>query len=249
VAKVDTAMTFGISRDQGLFEWAGTSLSALFAQRKNVISPSFWRMIFDILRFNQFALDLLSDAADGGLERGASAKSSPYVVESSQESIGQYLEREGYSESFKNDYLIPMTACVWSTSPDKCSLDFPAITLVRFLWNHHLLSTVGARPTWMTVKDGSHRYVEAILKDVPPERIHLRKGAKSLRGKVDGKVQLSLDDGGMEVFDHVILATHGDTAADIIKDSATAEELSIMSRFKTSSNVAVLHSDTSVRLT
>lgn len=123
-------MTFGVSRDEGLFEWAGTSLSAVFAQRKNIFSPRVWRMIFDIIRFNQFALDLLKEEK----------KSAEYVNGNGvhhaekQETIGQYLEREGYSDAFRDDYLIPMTAAVWSTSPDKCSLEFPAITLVRFMY-------------------------------------------------------------------------------------------------------------------
>lgn len=81
-----------------------------------------WRMIFDIVRFNQFALDLLIKDADSELDGGGNG-----------ETIGQYLDREGYSDAFRDDYLIPMTACVWSTSPDKCTLEFPAVTLVRFL--------------------------------------------------------------------------------------------------------------------
>jgi predicted NAD/FAD-binding protein len=122
-------MTFGISRDDGLFEWAGTSLSAVFAQRKNIFSSRMWRMIFDIIRFNQFALDLLN------LEQRSEVYSYGNGVHyaEKQESIGEYLEREGYSDAFRDDYLIPMTAAVWSTSPDKCSLEFPAVTLVRFM--------------------------------------------------------------------------------------------------------------------
>lgn len=80
-----------------------------------------WRMVFDIVRFNQFALDLLLDERSGTAD------------EVDEESIGAYLEREGYSDAFRDDYLLPLTAAVWSTSPDKCSLDFPAVTLVRFL--------------------------------------------------------------------------------------------------------------------
>ena len=82
-------------------------------------------MVFDIVRFNQFALDLLSKEEDESQDSGS------YI--DSTESIGHYLEREGYSEAFRDNYLIPMTACVWSTSLDKCTLDFPAITLIRFL--------------------------------------------------------------------------------------------------------------------
>ncbi len=114
-------MTFSVCRDRGAFEWSGTSLDSLFCQRRNLLSPRMWRMVFDILRFNQFALDLLDE--DEALRSTAPG-----------ESIGQYLEREGYSDAFRDDYLIPMTAAVWSTSPDKCSLEFPASTLIRFLY-------------------------------------------------------------------------------------------------------------------
>lgn len=135
-------MTFGVSRDHGLFEWAGTSLSALFAQRRNVLSPRMWRMIFDIIRFNQFALDLLKvEERSEGYVNGNGVHRSER-----QETIGQYLEREGYSDAFRDDYLIPMTAAVWSTSPDKCSLEFPAVTLVRFLCVVHLILTRASLP-------------------------------------------------------------------------------------------------------
>lgn len=123
-----TEMTFGVSRDQGLFEWAGTSLGALFAQRRNFLSPKMWRMVFDIVRFNQFALDLLNEE-----DEPTPTKTSMLNHIDRAETIGEYLEREGYSDAFRDDYLIPMTAAVWSTSPDKCSLEFPAVTLVRFM--------------------------------------------------------------------------------------------------------------------
>lgn len=130
-----TEMTFAVSRDYGLFEWAGTSLGAVFAQRRNIFSPRMWRMIFDIIRFNQFALDLLvQEDEQRPYVNGAGAENGHGYDEAERlESIGEYLEREGYSDAFRDDYLIPMTACVWSTGPDKCSLEFPAVTLVRFL--------------------------------------------------------------------------------------------------------------------
>lgn len=115
VETVPTQMSFSVSRDQGLFEWAGSSFDTLFCQRGNLLSPKMWRMIFDIFRFNQFAVDVLR------------------TENASQETIGEYLEREGYSHVFRDDYLIPVASAVWSTSPDKCLLDFPAATLIRFL--------------------------------------------------------------------------------------------------------------------
>ncbi|KAK0639985.1 hypothetical protein DIS24_g9786 [Lasiodiplodia hormozganensis] len=226
VETVETAMTFGISRDEGAFEWSGTSLSSIFAQRENLFRPSHWRMIFDIIRFNQFALNLLQDESGVDLEL----------------SIGEYLDREGYSASFRDDYLIPMTACVWSTGADKCALEFPALTLIRFLWNHHLLSTISVRPPWLTVKNGSRSYINAVMRNFPSGRVHLSTPVKSVTNE-DGKVVVELPNGQRDVFDDVILACHGNQVRDIISASATAEEKEIMSAFHTSPNTVFLHSD------
>lgn len=99
-------------------------------------------MLFDVIRFNQFALDLLKNEEQSQVpvNGGGPHESEPHICmngddhrEENHETIGEYLEREGYSDAFRDDYLIPMTAAVWSTSPDKCSLQFPAVTLVRFM--------------------------------------------------------------------------------------------------------------------
>ena len=239
-------MTFGVSRDQGAFEWAGASLSSVFAQPANLLRPKFWRMLYDIIRFNQLALSLLSDAYESEEDPTGSPDSKGQST-TRQESIGHYLEREEYSEAFKNDYLIPMTACVWSTSPDKAALNFPAVTLVRFMWNHHLLNTISPRVPWMTIKEGTQQYIEAVLRSFPNAKIHLGKGVKSVLSIKSGQVDLSFQDGDIETFDHVVLATHGDQAMEIMKDVANPEEKTILSHFKTSRNTAVLHSDRSVR--
>ena len=241
VPTVKTEMTFGVSRDQGKFEWAGTSLSAMFAQPKNLFKPGMWRLIFDIIRFNQFALDLLriEEESEEALVRKPDAKKSYRM------SIGEYLDQEGYSQTFRDDYLIPMTAAVWSTNADKASLHFPAMTLVRFMWNHHLLSTTSARPDWMTIPGGSQRYIDTIMKGFPGDRVHTKTKVTSLTPQDDGSVTL-IANGTAKVFDHVILATHGDTAAEIMRESGTQQEMEILGGFKTSRNVAVLHSDKSL---
>ena len=225
-------MIFGLSRYNGASEWSGTSPSALFAQSSIAFRPSFWRMISDIIRFNMFALDLLS---------------SPGIA-SAELTIGEYLEREGYSDAFRDDYLIPMTACVWSTGADKCALEFPALTLVRFMWNHHLLSTVAERPAWLTIEKGSQRYIDAVTKSCKRVRIELETPVESLK-RADGHVELTLGGkwiGKKEVFDEVVLACHGDQARRIVGSAATLEEKDILSAFETTPNVAYLHSDLSV---
>ena len=263
-------MTFGISRDEGAFEWSGTSLGALFAQRSNIFKPSFWRMIFDIVRFNQFALDLLA------IPPGSAA-----AREANEESIGQYLERNGYSDAFRDDYLIPMTAAVWSTSPDKTSLEFPAHTLIRFMWNHHLLSTLAVRPPWLTIDGGSQRYIDAIIKGYPAGKLHLHTSCEVtniVRPSTTGETGVTVSwidnkSGRIEgdMFYHAIMATHGDHILPLLtkdgsnQDFRTArqsnektskktsslqtvsqEEHDVFSAFQTTENICYLHSDMSL---
>lgn len=223
-------MTFGISRDHGEFEWSGTSPSSIFAMRSNLSSLRFWRMIFDIVRFNQFALDVLAVPPSQGEDQ----------------SVGDYLQQEGYSDAFRDDYLIPMTACVWSTEADKCALDFPILTLIRFLWNHHLLNTLAARPPWLTIPGGSNQYIDAVLSSCPNVTVHRSKPVRSLANDEEGRVMLIFDGAENIVYDRVILACHGDQAADIISDTASDLERELMQVFKTSENIAYLHSDTTL---
>lgn len=242
VPTVKTVMTFAVSRDAGNFEWAGSSLSSIFAQKRNLFRPRMWRLIFDIVRFNQFALDLLKDEEND--VNPTKLSNNGRYPKPRGETIGDYLDREGYSQAFRDDYLIPMTAAVWSTSPDKCSLEFPAITLVRFMWNHHLLSTMSARPEWMTISGGSQQYIDAVMKDFPPDRVHLKTKVTTIVPSNDGLITLH-NQNGTQDFDHVILATHGDQALEIMDQMATPEERTILRAFKTSKNVAILHSDPS----
>ncbi|TVY31100.1 hypothetical protein LHYA1_G000090 [Lachnellula hyalina] len=244
VPTMPTEMTFGVSRDKGLFEWAGTSLGAVFSQRRNLFSPRMWRMLFDVIRFNQFALDLL--ATEERSEEFVNGNGNGAHHAKEQESIGEYLAREGYSDAFRDDYLIPMTAAVWSTSPDKASLEFPAVTLVRFMWNHHLLSTISTRPDWLTLKHCGKSYIDAVLKGFPPNHIFLSTAVQSITNTSSGRVQLHLPNGKIDTYDHVIIATHGPQAHALLRPSLTPTEHGILSGFRVSANTAVLHSDLSL---
>ncbi|KAL9089059.1 MAG: hypothetical protein Q9165_005872 [Trypethelium subeluteriae] len=164
-----------------------------------------------------------------------------------EESMGDYLSREGYSNAFRDNYIIPMTACVWSTSPDECALSFPVKTLVRFLWNHHLLTTVSTRPPWLTIPGGSKSYIDAVMKNVPEEQIHLNNSITSITSDRSGNMILHTDvEGEQWMFDEVILACHGDQALDIISASATKTESDVLGAFHTSPNKVYLHSDLSL---
>lgn len=245
-----TEMTFAVSRDAGLFEWSGTNPITLFSQPSNLLSLSFWRMLFDIFRFNQYALDLLINSSDSD-DIDASSTSFNHAPEP-EESIGHYLEREGYPDAFRDDYLIPMTAAVWSTSPDKCSLEFPAVTLVRFLWNHHLLTTIGARPQWLTLPLGSKSYIDAALADFPVSRIHLKTPVSKISPTGSGQHVLCHPGSNRntprpeDIFDKVILCTHAPTSLKIVRPHASPAEKEILGSFATNSNTAILHSDISL---
>ncbi|WWC67169.1 uncharacterized protein I206_101076 [Kwoniella pini CBS 10737] len=148
-------MSFSLSRDRGKFEWASNDLWALFCQRSNFFKPRVYRMMWDILRFNLFAIDFL-------LENG----------EAEGLSIGEYLDREGYSQAFKEDYLLPLTAGIWSIPPEKVALDFPAMALIRFFHNHQMLQLWG-KPSWLTIKGGSKTYVDYITSQMDSAKLHL----------------------------------------------------------------------------
>ncbi|OJT09895.1 hypothetical protein TRAPUB_13638 [Trametes pubescens] len=236
-----TEMTFAVSRDMGAFEWAGNNLATVFCQPSRLLDPNMWRLIYDVLRFNASAQKLLLE-----LERNG--------VQDEETSIGDYLEQHGYSDSFRDNYLIPMTAAIWSTPPDKCALDFPARTLIQFMYNHHLLQITG-KPSWLTLRGGSRTYVQKILSKLPASQLHLStpiRAAKSIpisiNGAVSGQphqVELTTASGETQTFDHVILACHTDTTVCILEagGGTTPEEARILGAFGWNKNEAVLHCD------
>ena len=101
-----------------------------------------------------------------------------------------------------------MTAAIWSTAPNSCSLNFPALTLIRFMHNHHLLQ-ISDRPQWLTIKKGGKIYIDSVMEKVKPENVHLSTPVTQVERRV-GKVAVTFS-GGEEEFDHVIFATHADT--------------------------------------
>ncbi|KAI9158647.1 Cytochrome c oxidase assembly protein COX11 [Paramyrothecium foliicola] len=238
-----TKVSLGFSRDHGAFEWATANLATLFSQRRNIFSPKMWRMLFDIARFNHFAVELLAD--DENEHRNGSTNGSTSHAEH-MESIGQYLDRNGYSKSFKDEYLLPMVAAASWTNPDKTTLDFPAKTLVRYLWSQNLITTTSTQPNWLALSQGSHAYVKAVMKGFPSNHLFLKTAVRHISPEPSGRVVVYLENGKSDVFDHVIIATQADQAMSILKASGTSQELSILSKFQTSQTEAVLHSDLSL---
>src|ERR1700694_4895122 len=135
-----------------------------------------------------------------------------------------------------------MTAAIWSTAPNSCSLNFPALTLIRFMHNHHLLQ-VSDRPQWLTIKDGAKQYIDSVISKVNRERVHVKTPVNKVVRR-NGKVYLTTSR-GEEEFDHVIFATHADTSLKLLAHP-TVDEQSILGDFEFSKNIASLHTDISV---
>jgi predicted NAD/FAD-binding protein len=215
----DSDMSFALSLDHGKLEWGGDNLKTLFAQKRNLLRPSFLLMLREVLRFNKICLQ---DRAAGHL---------------AARSIGDYLNWRGFSPGFMNNYLVPMAAAIWST-PAKRMMEFPATYFVNFFENHRLIYS--ERPIWRTVTGGSRNYLVKLLEPLG-ERVRLDAGVVSVRRSAEG-VDILDATGRLESYDRVILACHTDQALSIL-DRPTEDERAILSAIPYSANRVILHRD------
>ena len=212
-------MSFALSLDDGRLEWSGQSYGALFAQRRNLVSPGFYWMLREVLRFNK---QCLIDRAGHALEG---------------KTIGEYIEWRGFSARFRDDYLVPMGAAIWST-PRVSMLDFPALAFVNFFENHRLIYQ--DRPLWRTVTGGSKNYLSKLL---APLGRRLRPGEAVVEARRDhGKVLIRTGSGRVETFDYAVFAGHSGQTLRILSD-ASDDERAILSAVKFRPNRVVLHRD------
>ncbi|MCB1430150.1 MAG: FAD-dependent oxidoreductase, partial [Nitratireductor sp.] len=195
-----TEMSFSVSLNAGRFEWCGRTLKTVFAQKRNLFSPGFLMMLGDILRFNSKAKQDLEAGVLCGL------------------TFGDYMDRRGFSRRLRDDYIVPLTAAIWSTPAAKM-LEFPAESLIRFLDNHRLIHM--QRPWWRTVTGGSREYVSRLLADFDGE-VLLSTPVRRVR-RDNGKVQITDATGQEREFDGVVVATHSDQALALL-DDANGEE-------------------------
>lgn len=216
----DTEMSFAASIGESRLEYAGSDLDTLFAQRRNLINPGFLRMVWDILRFNRLCKERLQTECFGDL------------------TIGELLRRERLGTRFRDHYLLPMAAAIWSCPPSTM-LDFPASSFARFFENHGLLD-LKDRPQWKTVQGGSHTYLNRMLEDLGAG-VQCGDAVTSVTRTGEG-VEIALASGERLAFDQVVLACHADEALELLGDPS-ATEREILSQFQYQSNRALLHTD------
>ncbi|EAR60721.1 NAD(P)/FAD-dependent oxidoreductase [Neptuniibacter caesariensis] len=219
----DTDMSFAVSINRGQLEYSGTGLSGLLAQKSNLLKPSFWNMIRELLHFYKHS-EAINQRQD-----------------LDHISLGDLLSELGYGKSFIYDHLLPMGAAIWSTPVEKM-LNYPASSFMRFCRNHGLVQ-ISDRPQWRTVIGGSKRYVEKIATEIEGKvklnsRIH-----KILRH--NGKVYIEDHHGQREQYDEVVLACHSDQALSLL-ESPTEDESRLLEQFPYQRNKAYLHLDDSL---
>jgi predicted NAD/FAD-binding protein len=218
VTSQPTTMSFAVRNDASGLEYNATDLDRLFVQRRNLVSPRFWGMVRDILRFYRQAPALV-DGGDASI------------------TLGDWLDRERYGAAFRDDHLVPMAGALWSSPPGDV-LAIPLRHLVAFMANHHMLQT-DDRPQWRVVSGGSASYVRALRRRW---RVHERVGCavRAVRRHDDGVTVTST--AGDERYDRVVLACHSDEALALLAD-ADAREREILGAIGFRHNDVVLHTD------
>ncbi|MCX7222953.1 MAG: FAD-dependent oxidoreductase [Burkholderiales bacterium] len=211
-------MSFGVSIAEPDIEWAGTDLSTVFAQRRNLIRPAFLSMLRDILRFNKNAQRYLTEAQSNSI------------------SLEQLLDRERFGQTMRDWYLLPMAAAIWS-APVKDILGFPAAHFLTFCLNHRLLQ-IQERPQWKTVVGGSRCYVQKLVEQLTDVR--LNTPVQRVERLADSVLLHSSR--GVERFDAVVLACHAPTSLALL-DDAVPQEREVLQAFRYQENRAVLHTD------
>jgi predicted NAD/FAD-binding protein len=214
-------MSFAVADERGDFEYSSGSVGGLFAKPSHAVSPIFQRMVLDYVRFNRKGRELLADPRANG-----------------RPSLREWLDDCGFSQAFVERLIVPQASAVWSADPDQM-WSFPARFLVEFFDNHGMLELTG-RPKWMTVKGGSQRYVDKLVR---PFQDRLRLSCPVARiERFDDRVEVTPVDGPSEVFDEVVLAVHSDQALRMLSDPNAAER-EILGAIPYQPNEAVLHTD------
>lgn len=224
----ETEMSFSVTANKGELEYSGNNLNTLFAQRRNLLSVAHWKMIGEILRFNK--------QAKQDLEVNHFGTEAPLTL-----SLGDYLNRHGFSQRMRDYYLLPMAAAIWSC-PLETMMKFPVGSFLQFFENHGLLN-IEDRPQWESVVNGSEQYIKAIMTN-KPFNVKLSSPVSKVY-KTDFGLAVRTQKDTEMVFDDVVFASHADETYQIL-DDVLKPEFEFLSNFKYQENIAYLHSDLSL---
>ena len=222
VATQESDMSFALWDPRSGFAYAAPQFSGLFAHRANAFSPSFYRMLWDIVRFS---------------------KHGPAFLDASREdaSLSEFFSHGRYSRAFLERYLVPMISAIWSAGCDSVG-DLPAKYFLHFFQNHGLMN-IKVRPQWRVITGGSRNYIAPLIAGFK-ERVHTLAPVNRIVRDAEG-VSLELPNGERPRFDHVVLAVHSNQALRMLANPSDAER-EILGAIPYQNNDVVLHTDTSI---
>jgi predicted NAD/FAD-binding protein len=218
----NSIMSFSVQCERTGLEFSPSTLNSLFIQRRNLLRPSFYRMLWDVIRFKRDSEDLL--------------ESDDYRM-----TLAAFLTGKGYSRAFVQHFIIPMGEAVWSADPVKFN-EFPALYFAQFFKNHGFLN-IKDQPRWLTVKGRSRQYIKPITEPYA-DQIRLNCPIVSVRRQADF-IEIHPQNQPAEKFDQVVIATHSDQALSILEHPTNAEQ-NILGAIPYQENEAVLHCDESL---
>ncbi len=225
--KVDlqpTEMSFSVLNKQTNLEYNGNTLNSLFAQRSNILSLKFWGLVKDIIKFNKHC-------------------KAAYISDNmtKEDTLGDFLKLNNFSDYFKQNYILPMGAAIWSTSLSEME-EFPLHFFIRFFYNHGLLNITN-RPQWYVIPGGSREYIEPLTASFS-DKIELNSHIKHVIRHIN-QVEIVFENDTTRLFDDVVFACHSDQALALLKDPS-ANEIDILGSIPYTSNEVVLHTDTNL---
>jgi len=224
VAYEDSDMSLSVSNLNNKIEWSGQSLNTVFADRKRILDINFLKFLIDILKFNKFIKNNINE------------------LSTDKQPLGEWLKNKSFSEQFQENYILPMSAAIWSMSSNDV-LSYPISNLFSFFNNHRLLHEKKVRPQWLTVSNGSKSYIDRVLKSV---NINKKLNSKIQKINTNGNKFSLIDiNGTQKEYDKIIFSIHPEKILEI-KNDFDKKMTSILSLFKTSKNIAYLHCDTSL---
>lgn len=219
-----TEMSFSVKNISQNLEYNGNTLNSLFAQRRNIIRPKFWRIVRDILKFNKLC------------KKGAAEK-----IDYKLQTLNEFLEHNNFSDDFTYNYILPMCAAIWSTSLEDIKA-FPFTFFLRFFNNHGLLN-ITDRPQWRSIIGGSREYIKPLVAGFE-DNIKINSPVKSVSNAGNQKL-VRLNDNSEHLFDEVIFACHSDQALAILSEPSLIQK-EILGDIPYSKNEVLLHTDVSV---
>ena len=224
IAYEDSDMSISVSNINNNIEWSGQSIDTIFADRKRIFDINFIKFLIDILKFNKFVKNNIEE------------------LSANKQPLGEWLNNKNFSEQFKENYILPMSAAIWSMNFNDI-LNYPISNLFSFFNNHRLLHKGKLRPQWLTVSNGSKSYIDKILKSAS-----INKKLNSKIQKIntnDNKFSLIDINGNQKEYDKIIFSIHPEKILEI-KNDFDNRIINILNLFKTSKNKAYLHCDTSL---